>query len=50
MCSSLYVVGDGPNLRNFVLAHGALGPLLGLIQLDINVRKYDVDDNLHSLS
>ncbi|KAJ7381525.1 Importin subunit alpha-1 [Desmophyllum pertusum] len=32
------IAGDGPNLRNFVLAHGALGPLLGLIQLDINIQ------------
>lgn len=37
-----YVVGDGPNLRNFVLAHGALGPLLGIIQPGINVRKYQI--------
>lgn len=31
------IAGDGPNLRNFVLAHGALGPLLGLIKPNISV-------------
>ena len=36
----LYLVGDGAHLRNFVLAHGALGPLLEVIQPGINVRKY----------
>lgn len=32
------IAGDGPNLRNFVLAHGALGPLLGIIQPGINIQ------------
>lgn len=31
--------GDGPNLRNFVLGHGALRPLLELIKPNQNVRQ-----------
>ncbi|KAL9976416.1 hypothetical protein ACROYT_G013715 [Oculina patagonica] len=32
------IAGDGAHLRNFVLAHGALGPLLEIIQPGINVQ------------
>ena len=32
-----FSVGDGPMLRNFVIACGALSPLLGLIRSDMNV-------------